>query len=149
MKYFVQQGDCYVMKPQYNLAILVFSGLLGFAYASYLVEFTLLAISILIVAVLTLWSFISKKIYVDIKRKYIYAKIGFIHPTAQIPLDKIVHFEFHILSQNLIRTNAELVLRYSIPGGEKTVLIAQGFTKSTMESILNELQEIIALTKIQ
>ncbi|MDM1044688.1 hypothetical protein HX004_06380 [Myroides sp. 1354] len=114
---------------------------------SYLVEFPLIALLLLVIATLAFWAFTTNKVYLNVKHKFIDVKVGLIHPTIRIPLDMIIQFEFHILSQNLIRTNAQLVLRYRISEGEKTVLIAQGFTKAAMEKILNELEKIIADTK--
>ncbi|WP_286462592.1 hypothetical protein [Myroides sp. 1372] len=147
MKHFKQRGETYFLKPQYKLAIIVVLGFLSFAYMSYLVEFPLIALLLLVIATLAFWAFTTNKVYLNVKHKFIDVKVGLIHPTIRIPLDMIIQFEFHILSQNLIRTNAQLVLRYRISEGEKTVLIAQGFTKAAMEKILNELEKIIADTK--
>lgn len=44
----------------------------------------------------------------------------------------------------LITTNASLEVHYLKNGKEKSLMVAQGFSKKGMQKLLNELEEILA-----
>lgn len=145
LKHFKKEGNVYTMKPQYAMAIILIGGLLLFAFGAYYAAIMGLMWVMLALAVLSFWAIRTKKLSIDKNKRVIYAKNGLVQPAVIISIDSIQNFELYSLSQNFIRTNTALNVYYRNENGkEKSVGIAQGFTLSAMQSILNEIEEILA-----
>lgn len=145
LKHFTKDGNVYSMKPQYGMAIIVIGGLLLVAFGSYYADIIGLMWVMLALAVLSFLAITSKKLSINMNKREIHAKVGLVKPATIIPIDKIQNFELYSLSQGFVRTNTALNVYYLNENGkEKSAGIAQGFTLSAMQSILNELEEILA-----
>ena len=145
LKHFNQEGSIYQLKTQYGSAITLMVGLLLFALGFYYIDVYPLMWAVLVIAVLAFFSILSKKLYVDMSSKTLYAKVGLVKKPVTIPLDAIQHFELQTVSTNFIKTNAMLNVYYiDAKGKDKVIQAAQGFTVKGMQSILNEMEEIIA-----
>lgn len=144
LKHFKKEGSLYSMKPQYGSAILLILGLLLFAWGAYYVDIYGLMWVMLILGVLSFWAVATKKLNIDMNKKQLYAKVGLAKPPVTISVDRIQHFELFTISNNFLRTNAMLNAYYLDESGkEKSIQIAQGFTVKAMQSILNEMEEIL------
>lgn len=145
LKHFTKEGNVYSMKTQKTFAIILIGGLLLVTFATYYAEMPTLPWVFLVLAILSAISIISKKLTIDLDKKEIHAKIGLVKPAVIIPIDSIQNFELYSLSQGFIRTNTALNVYYINKNGkEKSAGIAQGFTLKAMQSILNEIEEILA-----
>src|SRR5690554_1429812 len=145
LKHFTKEGNVYSMKTQKTFAIILIGGLLLVTFATYYAEMPTLPWVFLVLAILSAISIISKKLTIDMNKKEIHAKVGLVKPAVVIPIDSIQNFELYSLSQNFIRTNTALNVYYiNKKGKEKSSGIAQGFTTSAMQNILNEIEEILA-----
>jgi|SRR5690554_4820640 len=145
LKHFTKEGNVYTMKPQFGMAIILIGGLLLVAFGSYYADIMGLMWVMLALAVLSFLAIMTKKLTIDMNKKEIHAKVGLVKPAVVIPIDSIQNFELYSLSQNFIRTNTALNVYYiNKKGKEKSSGIAQGFTTSAMQNILNEIEEILA-----
>lgn len=145
LKHFTKEGNVYRMKTQETFATILIGGLLLVAFGSYYAEISTLPWVFLVLAILSAISIMTKKLTIDLDKREISAKIGLVKPAVIIPIDSIRNFELYSLSQGFVRTNTALNVYYiNKSGKEKSAGIAQGFTLKAMQSILNEIEEILA-----
>ncbi len=132
------------MKPQYGSSIILITGLFLFAFAAYYADIYGLMWTMIILGILSFWAIAIKKMNIDINKRELYAKVGLINPSVTISVDNIQRFELLTISNFFLKTNAILSAYYLDDNQkEKSIQIAQGFTVKTMQSILNEIEEII------
>lgn len=144
LKHFKKERNVYHMKPQYSSSILLIFGLFLFAFGAYYAEIYGLMWVMLLLGILSFWATVIKKLSIDKDKRRIQAKVGLLKPSVSISIDAIQHFELFTMSNNLITTNAMLNVYYlNEDGKEKTIQLAQGFTVKAMQSILNELEDIL------
>lgn len=144
LEHFKQERNLYNMKPQYGFSIILIIGLFLFAFGAYYANIYGLMWVMLILGILSFWAIASKKLSIDMDRKELYAKVGLVKPAVTISIDNIQRFELFTMSNYLLKTNAILSAYYLDESGkEKSIQIAQGFTVKAMQSILNEIEEII------
>lgn len=144
LKHFKQQGSLYSMKPQYGSGILLITGLVLFAFGAYYVDIYGLMWVMLILVILCFWAIATKKLSIEMQKRELYAKVGIGKPALNISIDEIQRFELYTISNHFFKTNAMLSAYYLDENGkEKAIQIAQGFTVKSMQSILNEIEEII------
>lgn len=144
LKHFKQEGNLYEIKPQYGSSIILIVGLFLFAFGAYYVDIYGLMWAMLILGILSFWAIATKKLSIDMDKRSLYAKVGLAKPPVTISIESIQRFELFTMSNNFFKTNAVLSAYYIDENGtEKTIQIAQGFTVKTMQSILNEMEEII------
>ncbi|MDR2281766.1 MAG: hypothetical protein LBE37_01075 [Sphingobacterium sp.] len=145
LKHFKQEGSLlYEMKPQYGSSIILIAGLFAFAFVGYYVAIYGLMWVMLILGVLSFWAIATKKMSIDMDKRLLHAKVGLAKPQVTISIDSIQRFELFTMSNNFIKTNAMLSAYYLDESGkEKAIQIAQGFRVKAMQSILNEMEEII------
>ncbi|WP_437922121.1 hypothetical protein [Sphingobacterium sp. LRF_L2] len=144
LKHFKRAGNLYKMKPQYGFGIILIIGLLLSAFGAYYADINGLMWIMLTLGILSLWALISKKLHIAMDKRELYAKVGLVKPPVCISIDNIQRFELFTMSTHFFKTNAILSAYYLDENGkEKAIQIAQGFTVKTMQSILNEMEEII------
>lgn len=144
LKHFKQEGNLYSMKPQYGSSIILITGLFLFAFVAYYTDIYGLMWAMIILGILSFWAIATKKMSIDTNKRELYAKVGLINPSVTIPVDNIQRFELLTISNFFLKTNAILSAYYLDDNQkEKSIQIAQGFTVKTMQSILNEIEEII------
>lgn len=144
LKHFKKEGNLYSMKPQYGSSILLIMGLFVFAFGAYYVDIYGLMWVMLLLGVLCFWAIVTKKLSIEKDKRELYAKVGLAKAPVTIGIDKIQRFELFTMSNNFFKTNAALSAYYLDENGkEKAIQIAQGFTVKSMQSILNEMEDII------
>lgn len=143
MEYFVKNGNVYKMKPQYSVSITIIVALFAFAFIGYWVNLPALMWIFLVLGIFSVASMLQKKVIIDTNKQTILFKPALVQPVVEIPFSAIQNFELHASSINFIQTNTSLNVLYVQDGKEKIGLIAQGFTKKSMQRILNELEDII------
>ncbi|WP_165799078.1 hypothetical protein [Sphingobacterium corticibacter] len=132
------------MKPQYGSSLVLIVGLFAMAILGYWLDILILTWMMAIFGVLALLAVTRKKLYIDMDSGEIQAKVGLAKPETHIPIESIQKFELYTVSNNLVKTNAMLNLYYLDRNGqEQSILVAQGFTTSVIQSIINEIEEIL------
>lgn len=145
LKHFIQEGNLYKMKPQYGSSIVLIIGLFLLAFGAYYVDSYGFMWIMLILGALSFWAIATKKLCIDMAARSLYAKVGLAKPPVTISIDSIQRFELFTMSNNFFKTNTSLSAYFLDENGkEKNIQIAQGFTVKGMQSILNEMEEIIA-----
>jgi len=144
LKHFNQQGRLYTMKRQYGFGILLISGLLLLAFGAYFVgHFGFMSV-MLVLGILCFLALAAKKMIIDMDERMLYAKVGLAKPPIKISIDNIKRLELFTMSNNFFKTNVILSAYYlDENNNEKSIQIAQSFTVNTIQSILNEMEEII------
>ncbi|PVH25441.1 hypothetical protein DC487_11055 [Sphingobacterium corticibacter] len=144
LKHFTKDGNIYKMKPQYGSSLVLIVGLFAMAILGYWLDILILTWMMAIFGVLALLAVTRKKLYIDMDSGEIQAKVGLAKPETHIPIESIQKFELYTVSNNLVKTNAMLNLYYLDRNGqEQSILVAQGFTTSVIQSIINEIEEIL------
>ncbi len=145
LKHFKQEGKLFEMKTQYGSNIVLVTGLFLCAFGAYYVAIYGLMWIMFILGILSFWAIATKKLKIDMHKRTLDAKVGLAKPPVTISIDNIQHFELFTMSNNFFKTNAMLSAYYLDENGkEKAMQIAQGFTVKAMQSILNEIEEIIS-----
>lgn len=143
LKYFTKTGNIYKMKPQEKFNLILIIAIFVFAFLGYYAKLPIAMWLFLILGILALLSIKSKRLIIDLDQRLIIGKTALAVPEKRIPLDDIKTFEMTTVSTNLVRTNTSLQVYYIEDGKEKSMMIAQGFTKTAMQNIYNELQDIL------
>ena len=145
LKHFTKNGNQYTMKIQYGSSVILIGGLFAVAFGAFYIDIPALMWTMLVLGILCIVAIASKKLTIDLDKRVISAKVGLVKPAVIIPFDSIQNFEMYSLSQGFVQTNTALNVYYlNEKGKEKSAGIAQGFTKSAMQSILNEVEDILA-----
>ncbi len=143
MKHFTKDGSLYIMKPQYVFNSILMTLILGLSVVGLYIKtpmMTYICLGIAIIVGISLW---TKKLSIDTSRREITGKSGLVNPYFTIPFNDIQNFELLTTSHNFIKTNTSLQVYYLKKGKVKCVTIAQGITSRAMQSILNDIDDII------
>ncbi len=144
LKHFIKEGNTYKMKPQYGSNLVLVVGLFAVAVLGYWLDIVVLTWMMAIFGVLSILAISQKKLFIDMNNREIQAKVGLAKPEAVIAIDSIRNFELYTVSNNLVKTNTMLNVYYLDKNGkEQSILVAQGFTTSAMQSIINEIEDIL------
>lgn len=143
LKYFIKEGNKYVMKREYGFSIMISTGLAAFAIGGIWIDnmtmfwiFGVLSVCV----VISIW---SKQVIIDLDTQEIIIKVGLIGKPVPIALKDFQNFELIRMKQYFITINTSLNINYLKDGKEKTHLIAQGFTTRAMQNLANEIDEIL------
>lgn len=146
LKYFTREGNVYTEKKRYGMALFLLIVMGGLTWICIDMNpgnkiywlFIILGIAAPLGVML-------KNFKIDFGTNEITTKPALIRPTAVIPISGIQNFTLHEVSyMGLITTNASLEVHYLKNGKEKSLMVAQGFSKKGMQKLLNELDEILA-----
>ena len=147
LKNFTKNGNQYIMKKQYAFGLIVSFGMAAFAIVGIWINEIIMVWIFGILAVLCFISIWMKHVVIDLDKNEITVKVGLINPVVCIPLKDFVNFELVRITQYLITTNTCLNVYYLKNGEEKAAMIAQGFTKKSMQNLVNEIDEIMSLNE--
>lgn len=142
-KKFTKNGNHYVMKTQYGFGLVVVFGMAAFTVGGIYTKNTAMIWIFGILTVLCLISIWQQTFSIDMDRKEFVIKNGLINKPVQIPLSDFVNFELVKVRQNFITTNVSLNLYYMKDNKEKCTGIAQGFTTRSIQTLINEINEIL------
>lgn len=147
LKNFTKNGNQYIMKKQYAFGLIVSFGMAAFAIVGIWINEIIMVWIFGILAVLCFISIWMKHVVIDLDKNEITVKVGLINPVVRIPLKDFLNFELVRITQYLITTNTCLNVYYLKNGEEKAAMIAQGFTKKSMQNLVNEIDEIMSLNE--
>lgn len=145
MKNFTKDGNVYKLKPQLGMYIplfVLFGGatLLGFLK----IPESSFKWWMLGIAILMLFSYLTSFLIIDLDKKEINAKSGLLTGTKTLPLSALNGFTIHKLKQmGFITTNVTLLANYTKNGKEKEMGLIQSFFTGPIQSILNDIDEIL------
>lgn len=142
-KKFIKEGNVYKMKPQHVYNAVAISLCLGLAYLGFHIKSSLFMWIFLVCTMVFVISALSKSLVVDMDNKTINVKMSLLKPAMVIPFASIQHFELYTLKTNFITTNVTLNVYFLKDGKEKSTGLAQGFTKRSMQNLLNDIEDII------
>lgn len=143
-KYFTQEGNSY----KYNepktikiILILLFVGLAVVSYNKNAIPITKFWAALILSGLITM---LTNKFVIDTDRKLIHAKCGIFMSSKTIPFDKIVDFEILTSSVNFIPSAVFINIYYTnTKGKEKLAKAVQAFSKTRIQNVLNEVDEIM------
>ena len=143
LQHFTKNGNQYIMKKQYIFGLIVSFGMAAFAIVGIWINEIIMVCIFGVLAVLCFISIWIKHVVIDLDKNEITVKVGLINPVVHIPLKDFLNFELVRITQYLITTNTCLNVYYLKNGEEKAAMIAQGFTKRSMQNLVNEIDEIM------
>ena len=143
-KYFTQEGSLYKFKPQTVYKIVIMVLLLALSIFCWKADITFLVLLFCTLAVMIIFTLFTDKFEIDTQSKMIYIRQGIYMQTRNVPFDKIVTFEMLTTTTNFVRSSVALNLYYLNDNDkEKVIKVAQGISKTHMQKILNEIDEIM------
>ncbi|MFH6991539.1 hypothetical protein [Flavobacterium sp. FlaQc-48] len=143
LKYFIKNGNRYVMKKEYAFGFIISFGLAGIALTGIWINELSITWILGILSVLCFISIWLKHVIIDLDKKEFVLKSGLIVPSVCIPLKDFQNFELVRTKQYLITTNTSLNICYLKDGKEKYAILSQGFTTQKMQNLANEIDEIL------
>lgn len=141
---FRKEGNRYIMKRQYGFNLVIVSGLAIMTGIGFNSDNKAMMWIFGILAMLCLLSVFTEKMEIDLDEKVMLIKRGLIRPEIRIPFSDITNYEMSRLIYIFIPVNTALNVWYSSSGKEKVAIVAQGFSKSALQRILNDIEEITA-----
>jgi len=145
MKNFTKEGNVYTLNKQYGL----FVPLIGFFLLLTILGFVKIPESTFkwwmlgITTLLTL-SFYVGFLTIDMDQQEFRTRVSLFSGVKVLPLSDLEGFTIHKLKQmGFITTNVTLLANYSKNGKNKELKLAQHFYTKPIQSILNEIHEII------
>lgn len=146
MKKFTKKGNIYKLKPQLGISIPLVGSFAALTAAGFIkmpessFKWWMMAISILLLA-----SFLCSYLIIDIGRKEIQTKTGFLAGSQTIPFEKLQSFTIHKIRQyGLITINVGLTAEYDDKDGNpKMAVLAQSFFTAPIQNIVNDMEEIL------
>ncbi|MBC9933135.1 hypothetical protein [Chitinophaga qingshengii] len=142
-KKFIKEGNVYKMKPQHTYNAVAIGLCLGLAYLGFRIHSSIFMWVFIVCTAIFVLSALSKSLVVDMDNKAINVKMSLLKPAMVIPFESIQHFELYTLKTNFITTNVTLNVYFLKDGKEKSAGLAQGFTKRSMQNLLNDIEDII------
>lgn len=146
LKNFIEDGNVYRLKKQYGFMVVLCGAFLAIALFGFIkapgssFKWWMLGI-----AVVLFISFQANYLIIDLNTGEMRAKASLISPGKTILLKNIDGFTVHKMKQyGVITTNVALLVRYIQNDKEKQVQLAQHFFTKPIQSILNDIDEIIA-----
>lgn len=143
-KKFDRDGNLFVMKRQYGFGLVIVLAMAAFTVGGVWYKNTAM---IWIFGILTVLCFISiwqQNFAIDLDKEEFIIKNGLINKPVQIPLANFVNFELVKIRHNFITTNVSLNLYYRRDNKEKCTGIAQSFSTRSLQTLINEINEIIS-----
>lgn len=144
LKYFIKEGNKYVMKKEYVFGFIVSFGLAAIAITGIWIHKPAITWVLGILSILCFISIWLKHAIIDLDKKEFILKSGLIVPSVRIPLKDFQNFELVRTKQYLITINTSLNICYLKDGKEKYAILSQGFTSQKMQNIANEIDEILS-----
>ncbi|WP_294205160.1 hypothetical protein [uncultured Chryseobacterium sp.] len=141
-RYFIKEGNTYHLKRQYGFSGIIIIGLAVVAIIGFIAHLPALGWIAGILSLLCLVSVMNEKVVIDMNSRQMLIKKGLVKPAAAIPLDSDLSFEISRLIYIFIPINTALNLWYRSGGKENAVMISQGFSKKSMQELLNEIEAI-------
>ena len=138
---FRREGNRYILKRQYGFTMVIVIGLAVMAWIGYNSDNKAMMWIFGILAALCLLSVFTERMVVDLDAEVLLIKRG-LRPESRIPFSEITDYQMSRLIYIFVPVNTSLNVRYYSSGKEKFAIIAQGFSKSAMQRILNDLEEI-------
>lgn len=143
-KYFSQEGSSYSFKPQYIVKSAIVLMLIGLCWVFWKVDIKWMVAVFALLSVMIIITLFTDKFQIDTNHKVINLRQGIYMQSREVPFDKIVTFEMLTTTTNFIRSSVVLNLYYlNDKGKEKVMKVAQGISKTHMQNILNEVDEIM------
>lgn len=146
LKNFIQEGNIYKLKPQYGLFIPLFLIFVALGVLTTIkspgsnIKWIFYGI-----ALLGILAFFKQHFTIDLNKKEMQAKMGLFGGGQSIPLSDLQGFTIHKLKQmGFITTNVTLIANYTKNGKNKQMRITQSFFTKPIQSILNDIDEILA-----
>ena len=143
LKYFIKEGNKYIMKREYGFLLMISIGLAAFAVGGIWINKMSMFWIFGVLSICTVISIWSKQVIIDLDTNEIIIKVGLIGKPVPIPLKDFQNFELVRMKQYFITINTSLNVNYLKDGKEKSNLIAQGFTTRAMQNLANEIDEIL------
>lgn len=143
-KYFSQEGGVYKFKPQTVYKIVIMVLLLIVSIFCWKADIPFLVLLFGALAVMIIVTLFTDKFEIDTQSKMINLRQGIYMQSRNVPFDKIVTFEMLTTTTNFVRSSVALNLYYlNDKGKEKVMKVAQGISKTHIQNILNEVDEIL------
>lgn len=143
-KYFSQEGSSYFFKPQYIVKSVIALMLVGLCWVFWKIEVKWMVAVFALLIVMILITLFTDKFQIDTNHKVINLRQGIYMQSREVPFDRIVTFEMLTTTTNFVRSSVVLNLYYlNDKGKEKVMKVAQGISKTHMQNILNEVDEIM------
>ncbi|WP_300672431.1 hypothetical protein [Soonwooa sp.] len=143
-KYFSQEGSSYSFKPQYIVKSAIVLMLIGLCWVFWKVDIKWMVAVFALLSVMIIITLFTDKFQIDTNHKVINLRQGIYMQSREVPFDKIITFEMLTTTTNFIRSSVVLNLYYlNDKGKEKVMKVAQGISKTHMQNILNEVDEIM------
>lgn len=146
-RYFIAEGNRYVMKRRHGVALLISAGLACCSVGGYIANMPAVMWGFVVFALLCLVSIRKEVMWIDTSKNEIVLKRGLIVQQTTIPLANIRHFEVARVMHDLINVNTSLSVWYYHDGKANVAMISNGFTTRAMQNRLNEIDEIIGQCK--
>ena len=143
-KYFSQEGSLYKFKPQIIYKVVILILLVGLCIMCWKIDTKPLIFLFGILAAMIAVTLFTDKFEIDTNHKVINLRQGIYMQSREVPFDRIVTFEMLTTTTNFVRSSVVLNLYYlNDKGKEKVMKVAQGISKTHMQNILNEVDEIM------
>jgi hypothetical protein len=118
--------------------------LVGLCWVFWKIEVKWMVAVFALLIVMILITLFTDKFQIDTNHKVINLRQGIYMQSREVPFDRIVTFEMLTTTTNFVRSSVVLNLYYlNDKGKEKVMKVAQGISKTHMQNILNEVDEIM------
>ena len=144
-KNFIKNGNRFILKRQYGFGLIIVIGLSAMAFAGLVSDNHIMTWIFGSIAFLCMISIFTERFEINIDEQVMIIKRGLIKPADRISINDELHFELSSLVYIFIPVNVSLCARYISQEEEKVSIVAQGFTNHSMQSVLNDIEEIITL----
>ncbi|MCJ8154407.1 hypothetical protein MKJ01_11605 [Chryseobacterium sp. SSA4.19] len=141
---FRKEGNRYVLKRQYGFTMIIVLGLTVMAWLGYHSDNKAMLWIFGILAALCLLSVFTERMVIDMDQKALFIKRGLIKPEVRIPFSDITNYQLSRLIYIFVPVNTSLNVEYICSDKMMFAIVAQGFSKRAMQSILNDIEEIIS-----
>ncbi len=146
MKNFIKEENLYTLKRQYSLIVPLLGTFFGLALVGFLkipessFKWWMLGIGILLAI-----AYARRSLVIDMDKREIRVVMGLFHPVRTIPLEQLQGFTVHRLKyMGFITINVSLIADYyNEEGKPKELGLAESFFKRPIQSILNDIHEVI------
>lgn len=149
-KYFIQEGKNYKFKPQTGYKLVMTLLLFALSFISWYAGSIFFIFMFGILALMVAATIVTDKFEIDAINKVIHVKSGVFMSPVAIPFNQVSNFEMLTVTALIVRSFVSINLHYQIENGQqKVVKVAQGISKTHMQNVLNEVNEILAQNKQQ
>jgi hypothetical protein len=143
IKNFRKERNRYFLKRQYVFTMIIVLGLTVMAGLGYQSDNKAMLWIFGVLAVLCLLSVFTERMVIDMDQQAMFIKRGLIKSEVRIPFSDITNYQLSRVIYIFVPVNTSLNVEYISSEKIRFAIVAQGFSKRAMQSILNDIEEII------